>query len=102
MGCAENKVGGRGRPKMAREASIYRRELGFEGLGAFLDPPIAIPRLRSEGGLGGLQEGLVGCVEERKRGAARWQFQKPKRPTIKPATVPLRMTVGLSNGLRMR
>ena len=48
-GCAEIEGGGWWRPKMAWEASIYRKELGFEGLGPLLDRTIAIGRPGAEG-----------------------------------------------------
>ena len=54
MGYAENKVGGSGRPKMAREASIYRKELGFEGLGAFRGLRSTSDGSGSRGSVGGL------------------------------------------------
>ena len=81
------KQGGRkGRPKLVGETSIYSKGARVRGLGGVSGPSDRDRALRTERGTRWLQVGCVECLElrrERNR-ATRWQFRRPKRPTIKP------------------
>ena len=60
MGCTENKVEGRGRPKLVGETSIYSKGARVRGFEAVSEPFDLDQTVRIGGVLGGLQ---VGCDE---------------------------------------
>ena len=52
MGCAENKVEGRGRPKLVGETFIYSKGARVRGFEAVSEPFDLDRTVRSRGGLG--------------------------------------------------